>query len=108
MPILPENKHRYPSNWKQISLEVRQDAGWRCEECGAWDGHPHPVTGSKVVLTVHHINAMPEDNSRDNLVALCQRCHFKADMRLHIQNRRENRARRRREAAEAAGQMRLL
>ncbi len=108
MSIFSENKGEYPANWKQISLQVRQEAGWRCEECGAGNGHPHPVTGSKVVLSVHHINAQPEDNRRDNLVALCRRCHFKAHMRLYLQNYRENKARREREAAESAGQMRLL
>ncbi|MCM2337617.1 MAG: hypothetical protein NDI59_02775, partial [Lysobacter sp.] len=37
MPIKPENKSRYPSNWKQISEAVRKDAGHRCqwEGCGA-------------------------------------------------------------------------
>ncbi len=38
MPIRPENKDRYPANWPQISLEVRQRAGWKCEECGVPDG----------------------------------------------------------------------
>lgn len=34
MPIKPENKSRYPSNWKQISEAVRKDAGHRCQ----WEG----------------------------------------------------------------------
>jgi predicted nucleic-acid-binding Zn-ribbon protein len=35
MPIKPENKDRYPSNWKQISERIRFGrAGNRCEACG--------------------------------------------------------------------------
>lgn len=90
MPIRPENKDRYPKDWKAISLEVREAAGWRCEgspafpECRAWNGQPHPATGSKVVLTVAHLNHQPEDNgepgNRPNLKAWCQRCHNTYDM----------------------------
>jgi len=38
MPIRPENKNRYPTDWKAISLRVRERAKGRCEctgECGA-------------------------------------------------------------------------
>ena len=108
MPIQPENRARYPANWKEISLRVRREAGWRCQWCDAENGKPHPRTGSKVVLTVHHINHLPEDCRRANLVALCQRCHLGADMRIHVFNRAQNRARREREAAVAAGQLSLF
>ncbi|PAM99602.1 hypothetical protein CJI59_22145 [Streptomyces sp. Alain-F2R5] len=33
MPIRPENRHRYPPDWPQISLAIKERAGWRCE-CG--------------------------------------------------------------------------
>lgn len=108
MPIQPENRERYPSDWKAISLRVRTEAEWRCQWCDAENGKPHPRTGSKVVLTVHHLNHLPEDSRRANLVALCQRCHLGADMRIHVYNRGQNMARAAREAAEAAGQLRLL
>lgn len=36
MPIRPENRARYPKDWKAISLEVREAAGWRCEGSPAW------------------------------------------------------------------------
>ena len=61
MPIRPENKARYPKDWKQISLRIRERAGWRCEyvdaneyRCRAVHGEPHPFTLSRVVLTVAH------------------------------------------------------
>lgn len=85
MPIRPENRARYPADWPAISLEVRARAGFRCEgspaypDCRAANGEPHPVTGSKVVLTVGHLNHQPEDNgepgNRPNLKSWCQRCH---------------------------------
>lgn len=33
MPIKPENKARYPANWKQIRAEILERAGHRCENC---------------------------------------------------------------------------
>lgn len=81
MPIRPENRARYPKDWKQISLRIREKAGWRCEgspaypECRAKNGEPHPVSGSKVVLTVAHLDHIPEHCEDDNLKAWCQKCH---------------------------------
>jgi hypothetical protein len=34
MPIKPENKNRYPRNWKEISERIIQRANNRCEICG--------------------------------------------------------------------------
>lgn len=88
MPIRPENRARYPKDWKVISLSVREAAGWRCEgspaypDCRAANGDPHPVTGSKVVLTVAHLDHRPERCERENLKAWCQRCHNTYDMAM--------------------------
>ena len=38
MPIHPDQRHRYPADWPAISLRVRAEAGWRCEECGVGNG----------------------------------------------------------------------
>ena len=38
MPIRPENKGRYPADWKAISAAVRRDAGDKCEQCGVKNG----------------------------------------------------------------------
>ena len=75
MPIRAENKGRYPKDWPAISRRIKERAGWRCEFCGAAHGLPHPVTGSKVILTVAHLDHTPENCSDENLKALCQRCH---------------------------------
>lgn len=34
MPIKPENRGRYPSNWGQIRMEILDRASHRCEKCG--------------------------------------------------------------------------
>lgn len=92
MPIRPEEKARYPKDWKAISLRIRERAGWRCEgvepypECRAVHGAAHPVTGSKVVLTVAHLDHTPENCADGNLRALCQRCHLTYDAPHHAAN----------------------
>jgi 5-methylcytosine-specific restriction endonuclease McrA len=35
MPIKPENRGRYPSNWKEIRQKILDRAGHHCEKCGA-------------------------------------------------------------------------
>lgn len=37
---------------------------------------------TRIVLTVHHLDGDPTNNVRENLVALCQRCHLRADQKL--------------------------
>lgn len=84
MPIRPENKRRYPKDWKKISERIRfERAGNKCEVCGAENYKPHPITGSKVILTVAHLDHQPENCGDDNLKAMCQRCHLKYDAHHH-------------------------
>ena len=77
MPINPKN---YPPDWSAISSAIRFDrARNRCENCGAENYKPHPLTGKKVVLTVAHLNRDTTDNRPENLKALCQSCHLNHD-----------------------------
>ena len=91
MPIQPENKGRYPKDWRAISLRIRAQAGNKCEWCGAVNGQPNPVTGSVVVLTVAHMDHTPENCAEENLKALCQRCHLNYDRKQHVANAARNR-----------------
>ena len=80
MPIRTEMRGAYPREWPLISLTIRALAGFRCEWCGAENGKSHPETGSKVVLTVAHLDHDPSHcGDRTNLAALCQRCHNRYD-----------------------------
>ena len=38
MPIRPENRPRYPKDWKAISAAIRARAGDACENCGVANG----------------------------------------------------------------------
>lgn len=110
MPIKPENRARYPDNWREISERIRfERAHGRCE-CDGRCGHDHiaenttegvtnlercdarhmcahPVTDSTVVLTVAHLDHNPENCADDNLMAMCQRCHLAYDAEHHAQSR---------------------
>jgi len=92
MPILKINKARYPKDWAKN----------RCEWCGAENYKPHPVTGSKVVLTVAHVyDHRPEACSFLNLAALCNKCHLDHDRELH----RQTRLKRKQQAIKESGQL---
>jgi hypothetical protein len=115
MPIRPENRKRYPPDWPEISKRIRFDrAGGRCEclgECGllhvgrcpAEHNLPNPRTGSMVILTVAHLDHVPENCVETNLRAYCQGCHLHYDRWHHAQTARET-ARRHKEEH---GQMEL-
>lgn len=92
MPISPENKKRYPKNWLEIREKILKRADNKCEfiHCRAENYQPHPITGSKVVLTIAHLDHTPENCSDDNLKALCQRCHNRYDMPHRIANRKKS------------------
>lgn len=34
MPIRPENRTRYPKDWKALSLAAKERAGWKCQHQG--------------------------------------------------------------------------
>jgi len=93
MPIRPENRSRSPRDWPDISARIRHRAGHRCEgspdypDCRAENGEPHPVTGSRVVLTVAHLDHTPENCEPANLRAWCQRCHLAYDREHHGRTR---------------------
>lgn len=102
-PIRPENRDRYPDDWRDISTAVKEDAGWRCEcrgECGRGEAHlgtdlrctnlhgqPAYDTGSLVVLTTAHLDHTPENCDRENLRAFCQGCHLHYDRAHHAETR---------------------
>jgi len=137
MPIRPENRARYPDDWKQISQRVRNDAGNRCEWCNApnnetiqrgtdrarasdqsvpayrtmdltaYEASICADTGTyiagtcaytfdtqrevKVILTVAHLDHQPENCARENLRALCQRCHNRYDAPARRRGREKRR-----------------
>lgn len=94
---MPFHRDKYPDNWEEISLAIRERAGWRCEgsprfpDCRAVNGEPSPRTGRRVVLTVAHLDHDTTNNDPANLRALCQRCHLDWDLDHHMANARRTR-----------------
>ncbi len=87
MPILPENKKRYPANWKDIRKQILERAKNQCEFCGI-ENYATSKTGKRVVLTVAHLDHTPENCDHSNLKALCQKCHNKYDASHRAETRR--------------------
>lgn len=83
----------YPPDWWKRRERILKRAGNRCEWCGAENKRPHPVTGSKVVLTIAHLDHDHDnwDVADDRLAALCQRCHLNYDRPRHINKRKYGR-----------------
>jgi hypothetical protein len=74
------NNLAYPDDWERIANEVKDAAGWRCQNPRCQ--HPHdPAAG--YTLTVHHRDGNPMNNAPENTVALCQRCHMVYCARQH-------------------------
>lgn len=70
MPAQPRGE--YPPNWKEISRQVKEEAGWRCIRCGHVDDHK-----AGYMLTVHHLDGDKANVAWWNLTAPCQRCHLR-------------------------------
>ena len=107
MPIRPENKARYPKDWKKIRARILDRAKHCCEFCGV-PNYVYRFKGegaltetytytrmwpeqTRIVLTIAHLDHIPEHCGEDNLRALCQRCHLAYDAQLHQQNSYETR-----------------
>lgn len=118
MPIRPENKHRYPKNWKQIRLQILERANHCCEGSPAFPdcrienySFRNKITGevttstevveqwelvddqkaSRIVLTIGHLDHVPENCDPENLKSWCQRCHLVYDAKHHAETARETR-----------------
>jgi hypothetical protein len=70
----------------------RDRSGMECEEPPEPSGDKRTRKAlkrreSRCELTVAHLDHTPENNDPANLMALCQSCHLKLDIREHIANR---------------------
>ncbi len=91
-------KSQYPPTWREMVARVRERSDDCCEgspaypDCRAENGKPHPVTGSKVMLTTGHLyenDTMTLDIAR--LRHWCQRCHLRYDLPMHVRRAAETR-----------------
>lgn len=85
-------RENYPDDWEALSIRIRDRALWMCEgspaypDCRAAQNRPHPITGSRVILTVGHLDHDTTHNDPANLRAWCQRCHLTHDAKHHAKN----------------------
>lgn len=103
MPIKADRKHLYPGGgthspeWQAFRALIGERSGNRCEgtpkhpNCRAVNGEPHPETGSKVVLTVAHMDHDETHADPARCRHLCQRCHLAWDAAHHRANARATR-----------------
>jgi hypothetical protein len=105
---MPCDYSRYPPDWPVLRAQVMARAAGHCEgsprypDCRAENYKPHPVTGSKVVLTVGHLDHNPRTRDPLKMRAWCQRCHTTYDIEFHARNRRKTLWRRKAWAAVTA------
>lgn len=89
---MPMDKKRYPSDWKEIALSIKEAAGWKCQKCGKQCRRPgEPFDTHRNTLTVAHLNHTPEDVRPENLMAMCAPCHLRYDAKHHAETRRSKR-----------------
>lgn len=101
-------KPKYPADWKEVSRWVRfERAKGRCEchgECGLHKTNPGPrrcceingqdakwAKGKVVLTTAHTCDCDPPCSNPKHLLALCNRCHLRLDVTLHVRHAKETR-----------------
>jgi len=101
-------KPKYPEGWDEFSRFIRfTRAGGVCEcvgECGLhktnpgsrrcceWDGHKAKWARGIVRLTVAHTcKCDPPCINPEHVKAMCQRCHLRLDVDLHVRHSKETR-----------------
>lgn len=71
----------YPENWEEISRRIKKRDEYTCQHCGAKQGQiKRGVRRSfKVVISAAHIDHKLINHDDNNLISLCQSCHYKYD-----------------------------
>ena len=70
--------------WNEIEVSMQGDVD-------AEDAQNMGYKVVKIVLTIAHLDHNIQNNSYDNLAALCQRCHNRLDVHDRVKNRKETR-----------------
>ncbi|CVK17186.1 hypothetical protein Ga0061079_1201 [Apibacter mensalis] len=87
---MPIDYKKYPKNWlSELRPRVIKRAKNKCEFCGI-ENYSIKENGTKVILTIAHLDHDSENHEvkDERLAALCQACHLKYDLSMHIENRK--------------------
>lgn len=75
----------YASDWRGISKKIKEDADYRCSKCY----EDFSASSLRRFLHTHHIDANKNHNSRENLKALCIKCHSEEYNHGHLKSHRD-------------------
>jgi hypothetical protein len=97
---VPVNWRNYPPNWKLFAAGIREvRAHNQCEctgECGIHRGrrcievhgrHAVYARGKITLTTAHLCRCAPLCALPEHVKSMCQRCHLRVDIHLHLRNR---------------------
>jgi hypothetical protein len=71
----------YADDWNGISLRMREQTNWRCQQCGK------DCSQTKTGLQVHHIDGVKAHTHESNLKVLCEYCHAQQPNHQHMKAR---------------------
>lgn len=97
----PMQRDLYPKNWDSIAHAVKTAANWTCQSCGKvcrqqgeiWTDYlirVNPSVGEAIGMAAHpirydlnaaHLDHNPPNCNPENLMALCNPCHCRMDLK---------------------------
>lgn len=82
---MPCDYSKYPDNWEEIALRIKEAADWKCETCGLQCRRPGEEfdTHRRTMSVAHYPDPDPMNCNPENLHALCSGCHLRLDAPLH-------------------------
>lgn len=74
-------KKGYPEDWEKRSRECKERDNYICQHCGAKHNSIKQgrVKMYRVVISAAHKDHLLINHNLDNLISLCQGCHYKYD-----------------------------